>query len=73
MKKIVIRNVNYLLIGELESLLTYINNGIIDSLNIKTIGKTNRNISLSLQSFLYQKEGIKMNKYKLYLSTLRIK
>ena len=34
MKKIVIRNVNYLLIGELESLLTYINNGIIDSLNI---------------------------------------
>ena len=47
-KKIVIRNVNYLLIGELESLLTYINNGIIDSLNIKTIGKTNRNISLSL-------------------------
>ena len=48
MKKIVIRNVNYLLIGEFESLLTYINNGIIDSLNIKTIGKTNRNISLSL-------------------------
>ena len=41
MKKIVIRNVNYLLIGGLESLLTYINNGIIDSLNIKTIGKTN--------------------------------
>ena len=33
MKKIVIRNVNYLLIGGLESLLTYINNGIIDSLN----------------------------------------
>ena len=48
MKKIVIRNVNYLLIGGLESLLTYINNGIIDSLNIKTIGKTKRNISLSL-------------------------
>ena len=49
MKKIVIRNVNYLLIGGgLESLLTYINNRIIDSLNIKTIGKTNRNISLSL-------------------------
>ena len=49
MKKIVMRNVNYLLIGGgLESLLTYINNGIIDSLNIKTIGKTNRNISLSL-------------------------
>ena len=40
MKKIVIRNVNYLLIEGLESLLTYINNGIIDSLNIKTIGKT---------------------------------
>ena len=48
MKKIVIRNVNYLVIEGLESLLTYINNGIIDSLNIKTIGKTNRNISLSL-------------------------
>ena len=49
MKKVVIRNVNYLLIrGGLESLLTYINKGIIDSLNIKTIGKTNRNISLSL-------------------------
>ena len=48
MKKIVIRNVNYLLIGGLESLLTYINKGIIDSFNIKTIGKTNRNISLSL-------------------------
>ena len=48
MKKIVIRNVNYLLIGGLESLLTYINNGIIDRLNTKTIGKTNRNISLSL-------------------------
>ena len=48
MKKTVIRNVNYLLIGELESLLTYINNGIIDSLNIKTIKRTNRNISLSL-------------------------
>ena len=50
MKKIVIRNVNYLLIrgGGLKSLLTYINNGIIDSLNIKIMGKTNRNISLSL-------------------------
>ena len=48
MKKIVIRNVNYLLIGGLESLLTYINKGIIDSFNIKTIEKTNRNISLSL-------------------------
>ena len=49
MIKMVNRNVNYLLIlGGIESLLTYINNGIIDSLNIKTIGKTNRNISLSL-------------------------
>ena len=49
MKKTVIRNVNYLLIlGGIESLLTYINKGIIDSFNIKTIGKTNRNISLSL-------------------------
>ena len=49
MNKAVNRNVNYLLIrGGLESLLTYINKGIIDSLNIKTIGKTNRNISLSL-------------------------
>ena len=49
MKKVVIRNVNYLLIrGGLESLLTYINKGIIDSFNIKTIRKTNRNISLSL-------------------------
>ena len=49
MKKTVIRNVNYLLIlGGIESLLTYINNGIIDSLNIKTIKRTNRNISLSL-------------------------
>ncbi len=48
MKKIVIRNVNYLLIRGLKSLLTYINNGIIDSLNIKIMGKTNKNISLSL-------------------------
>ena len=49
MKNIVIRNVNYLLIrGGLVSLQTLINKGIIDSLNIKTIGKTNRNISLSL-------------------------
>ena len=49
MKKVIIRNVNYLLIrGGLESLLTYINKGIIDSFNIKTIEKTNRNISLSL-------------------------
>ena len=49
MKKVAFRNVNYLLIrGGLESLLTYINKGIIDSFNIKTIGKTNRNISLSL-------------------------
>ena len=49
MKKEVIRDVNYLLIGGgLVSLLTHTNKGIIDSLNIKTIGKTNRNISLSL-------------------------
>ena len=49
MKKVAFRNVNYLLIrGGLESLLTHINKGIIDSFNIKTIGKTNRNISLSL-------------------------
>ena len=49
MKKVVNRNVNYLLIrGGLESLLTCINKGIIDSFNIKTIRKTNRNISLSL-------------------------
>ena len=49
MNKIVIKNVNYLLIrGGLESLLTYINKGIIDSFNIKTIKRTNRNISLSL-------------------------
>lgn len=35
MKKTVIRNVNYLLIlGGIESLLTYINNGIIDTLVI---------------------------------------
>ena len=38
MNKVVIKNVNYLLIrGGLESLLTYINKGIIDSFNIKTI------------------------------------
>ena len=49
MKKIEVRNVNYLLIrGGLESLLTYINKGIIDNFNIKTIKITNRNISLSL-------------------------
>ena len=49
MIKMVIRNVNYLLIrGGLESLLTYINKGIIDNFNIKTIKITNRNISLSL-------------------------
>ena len=49
MEKVVIKNVNYLLIREGGvSLLTYINKGIIDSFNIKTIGKTNRNISLSL-------------------------
>ena len=44
MKKVVIRNVNYLLIrGGLSNLLNYINKGFI-----KTIEKTNRNISLSL-------------------------
>ena len=49
MKKEVIRDVNYLLIrGGLVSLQTLINKGIIDSLNIKTIKRTNRNISLSL-------------------------
>ena len=49
MNKIAIKNVNYLLIrGGLESLLTYINKGIIDSFNIKIIKRTNRNISLSL-------------------------
>ncbi len=49
MKKVAFRNVNYLLIrGGLESLLTYINKGIIDNFNIKTIKITNRNISLSL-------------------------
>ena len=48
MEKVVIKNVNYLLIKGGVSLLTYINKGIIDSFNIKTIGKTNRNISLSL-------------------------
>ena len=49
MKKMVNRNVNYLLIrGGLVSLLTYINKGIINDFNIKTIKRTNRNISLSL-------------------------
>ena len=49
MIKMVNRNVNSMLIGGgLVSLLTYINKEIIDSLNIKTIEKTNRNISLSL-------------------------
>ena len=49
MIKMVNRNVNYLLIrGGLESLLTYINKGIIINFNIKTIKRTNRNISLSL-------------------------
>lgn len=44
MKKIVLNNVNYLLIrGGLSNLLNYINKGFI-----KTIEKTNRNISLSL-------------------------
>ena len=49
MIKMVNRNVNYLLIrGGLVSLQTLINKRIIDSLNIKTIKRTNRNISLSL-------------------------
>ena len=49
MIKMVNRNVNYLLIrGGGESLLTYINKGIINNFNIKTIKRTNRNISLSL-------------------------
>jgi len=49
MIKMVNRNVNYLLIrGGLVSLQILINKGIIDSLNIKTIKRTNRNISLSL-------------------------
>ena len=49
MIKMVNRKVNYLLIrGGLVSLLTHINKGIIDSFNIKTIKRTNRNISLSL-------------------------
>ena len=49
MIKMLNRNVNYLLIrGGLVSLQTLINKGIIDSLNIKTIKRTNRNISLSL-------------------------
>ena len=49
MIKMVNRTVNYLLIrGGLESLLTYINKGIIDNFYIKTIKRTNRNISLSL-------------------------
>ena len=51
MKKVVNRNVNYLLIrGGLESLLTLINKDFTSNLlnNIKTIKRTNRNISLSL-------------------------
>ena len=51
MKKVAIINVNYLLIrGGLESLLTYINKDFTSNLlsNIKTIKRTNRNISLSL-------------------------
>ena len=49
MIKMVNRKVNYLLIrGGLVSLQTLINKGLIDSLNIKTIKRTNRNISLSL-------------------------
>ncbi len=49
MIKMVNRNVNYLLIrGGLVSLQTLINKGIINNFNIKTIKRTNRNISLSL-------------------------
>ena len=49
MIKMVNRNVNYLLIrGGLVSLQTLINRGIINNFNIKTIKRTNRNISLSL-------------------------
>lgn len=51
MIKMVNRKVNYLLIrGGLVSLLTYINKDFTSNLlsNIKTIKRTNRNISLSL-------------------------
>ena len=49
MKKVVNRNVNYLLIrGGLVSLQILINKEIINNFNIKTIKRTNRNISLSL-------------------------
>ena len=49
MKKMINRNVNYLLIrGGLDSLLTYINKDFTSIINIKTIKETNRNISLSL-------------------------
>ncbi len=49
MKKMINRNVNYLLIrGGLVSLQILINKGIINNFNIKTIKRTNRNISLSL-------------------------
>ena len=49
MIKMVNINVNYLLIrGGLVSLQTLINKGIINNFNIKTIKRTNRNISLSL-------------------------
>ena len=50
MNKVVIKNVNYLLIGGLESLQILINKDFTSNLlnNIKTIKITNRNISLSL-------------------------
>ena len=49
MKKMINRNVNYLLIrGGIVSLLTHINKGFTSIINIKTIKETNRNISLSL-------------------------
>ena len=51
MKKMINRNVNYLLIrGGLVSLLTLTNKDFTSNLlsNIKTIKITNRNISLSL-------------------------
>ena len=51
MKKMINRNVNYLLIrGGLVSLLTLTNKDFTSNLlnNIKAIKRTNRNISLSL-------------------------
>ena len=49
MEKIMTINVNSVLIGGGDvSLLTYIDKKIMNSSNIKTIEKTNRDISLSL-------------------------